>query len=102
MARSSAFERGGKRLHMVGPIGLAAKYIPKVPYVAELIDVLTGELATHYGPGGAELARYHASQALELLLDEAWVRGSIVAGKPFVQLSSPREGRMMHRHDDNA
>jgi flavin-dependent dehydrogenase len=97
-----AFERNGRRLHMIGPVGLAAKFVPKVPYVVELVDVLTRELVAAYGPGTDGLARYHAIQALELLLDDAWVRGSVEAGRPFVSMSTPKEGSLMHRHDDAA
>lgn len=97
-----AFERDGRRLHMVGPIGLAAKLVPKVPHVVELLEVMNRELTNAYGPGTEELAAYHARQALELLLVEGWARGSVVSDRPFVTLDSPKEGRLMHRHDDDA
>lgn len=93
-----SFERGGKRLLMVGPIGLIAKLVPQHPRTPQLLAAVRREMTERVGAGAAEQAVQDALQGLELLLTEGWVEGSVEPGHPFVSLRTPDEGIGVHTH----
>lgn len=96
-----AFDRDGKRLTMVGTVGLVASLVPKHPRTPDLLRALQQELTKRLGPEGAKAGVYHALQGLELLLSEGWAVGSVEPGRPFVNLNTPDEGAAVHRHHES-
>jgi flavin-dependent dehydrogenase len=93
-----AFDRGGQRLQMVGMVGLAAQAILKNPDAQTMAKTLQAELIKRMGPQGGKFAFPTALQAVEQLLGEGWVEGSVVDGRPFVRLETPKEGGGVHTH----
>lgn len=96
-----AFERDGKRLLMVGPVGLVAKLVESHPRTPDLLQALQKDMTKRAGPAGAKMLVYHAVQGLELLLTDGWVTGSVEAGRPFVTLDTPDEGAGVHTHHED-
>lgn len=93
-----AFERGGRRLLMVGTVGLVAKLVPRHPRTPDLLAALEKELRARLGPERVAMGLNHALQALELLLTEGWAVGSVEPGRPFVTIDTPDEGAGVHTH----
>lgn len=93
-----SFARGDKRLLMVGPLGLAAKLVPKYPNTSALLAEFKRGFVAQMGPGAAAQASYHGVQALELLISEGWVRGSVDPSQPFVRITTPDNGVGVHAH----
>lgn len=93
-----SFARDGRRMLMVGAIGLVAKLVPQHPRTPELLEAVRREMTQRMGPGGAEKGVRDALQGLELLLAEGWLEGTAEPGRPFVRLNTPDEGLGVHTH----
>jgi hypothetical protein len=47
-----------------------------------------------------KLLVHHALQALEVLVLEGWVQGSVKPGLPYLKLETPVEGDIIHTNRD--
>jgi hypothetical protein len=93
-----AFERDGRRLLIVGVVGVVAQLIEQIPDTPRLFEAAEQRLRPHYGPA----ARYQVAQALELLLSEGWAHGTADPTRPFVRLTTPDDGVGVHAHREPA
>jgi len=93
-----AFDRDGRRLLLVGLIGLVAQLVGKHPHTPDLLAALRAELSERLGPAAAGAGLHSALQGLELLLGEGWVVGSLDPSRPRLDLKSPDEGAIIHGH----
>lgn len=88
----------GRRLTMVGPVGLAAKLMATHSHTPTLLDAYAHDFTKLMGGRGDADAAYHGVQAIELLISEGWVEGVADPSQPFVSISTPDEGVGVHTY----
>ncbi len=54
----------------------------------------------HQPAENPKIALHHALQALEVLLVEGWIKGTLDRRKSRLKLSTPEEGMIIHKNRD--
>ncbi len=92
----TCYERDGKRLPVYGLFALLIKALGRYQDLPSLLPVLQQLAASPGMQTAPHIASYHLLQALELMLTEGWVRGSLDPTLPRLALGSPLEGEIIH------
>lgn len=88
--------RGRHRLPMCGLFAAIVEALGQGP---DLVDHLLPALRRHAeraGTSSPHIVLHHLLQALELMLNQGWVRGERDPRRPGIDLSTPDEGSIVH------
>jgi flavin-dependent dehydrogenase len=97
--RVKTYIRGQKRLPVFGLFAVVIAALQRGP---ELVHHVLPALQSHAmksaqtGKMDSQLVVHHLLQALELMLNDGWVKGRHDRKKPGMDLTTPMEGRIVH------
>ncbi len=97
----TSYSRGEKTIVLSGMYALVVEVVKK-HRSAQAIYGSLHQYFQHRRDLGApvKLLVHHALQALEVLLLEGWVQGSVKPGLPYMKLDTPVEGEIIHANRD--
>jgi flavin-dependent dehydrogenase len=96
----SCYFRNGQRLPMVGTFGLMTQILQQVSGIQAILQHLTAFLRQHIPPELHGLYIQTAVQSLEVMISEGWVKASQDPTKPHLQVTTPKEGGIVHLHQE--
>lgn len=89
-------ERGGLRLPLTGFFAVWTRILRQSPHLDVFLPALLEEIRSNYLPEHQPVALREAFGALEAMIGEGWVKASLDPERPRLQISTPKDGLMMH------
>lgn len=97
----TSYSRGQNTLVVSGMYALVIEALKKHKSARAIYEALLLYFEQRRDLGApAKLLVQHALQALEVMLLEGWVQGSVKPGQPFLKLGTPTEGDIIHSNRD--
>lgn len=90
--------RGPKRLVMAGMFKTVHDALKRTSDIATLHTSLMNAFVRELSPEHAAVAMKFAVQVLEVMVGDGWVKARLDATRPKLDVSSPDEGAIVHRH----
>lgn len=94
------YVREGLRLPMVGTFGLLTQILRQTSDIQTVVQQIMGVLQQHVAPELHQLYLQTAIQSLEVLVSEGWVTATLDPTRPRLQVSTPKEGGLIHAHKE--
>jgi flavin-dependent dehydrogenase len=96
------YVRGERRLALTGLFATLVELLRLPTDVANLYNSLQHAFVQQLDPQHVGVAMQHHLQTLEVMLGDGWVIGKFDPRKPKLSMSTPDEGRIVHKHRDTA
>ncbi|MBM70476.1 MAG: hypothetical protein CME43_13490 [Haliea sp.] len=97
----ASYTRGQKTLVLSGMYALVVEVLKTHKTAQSIYEALHHYFQQRRDLGAPlQLLVHHALQALEVLLLEGWVQGSVKPGLPYLKLETPEEGQIIHTNRD--
>jgi len=90
--------RGRNRLVLSGMFKTVHDTLRRSPDVAKFHSSLMSSFVAEMSPTHAEVAMKFAIQVLEVMIGDGWVKAKYDPSKPKLNVSSPEEGQIVHKH----
>ena len=97
-----SFRRGGRTLVLSGMIGLVVQHLGRFRDLVPLIQALSSVLARRFGAREVPRIIAQAYTALEVLIEEGWVKAARDESKHRLRLETPEDGPLIHNNRDPA
>ncbi|MCA9715161.1 MAG: tryptophan 7-halogenase [Myxococcales bacterium] len=97
-----SFRRGDRTLVLSGMIGLVVQHLGRFRDLVPLIQALSSVLARRFGAREVPRIIAQAYTALEVLIEEGWVKAARDESKHRLRLETPEDGPLIHNNRDPA
>ena len=94
----NCYIKDGKRLPITGIYELLLQVLERTSDIQQINQGIQKIIRSRFSPHHAQVFFNHALQALEVMVNEGWVRAKLDKKKPKLQLSTPNEGEFIHSH----
>jgi hypothetical protein len=100
IAKAVCYVKGDRKLVVTGVFKTVFEVLEEASDIETIFKMLQMVIARSLDPVHAEVAMQHALQALEVMVNDGWVLGSLDKKGARLQLTTPKEGRQIHKNDD--
>ena len=101
ISREPCLKRGDKVIAISGMYKLLMEILKSKVTIEDIYIDLTHYFQHHQPAVNTKIALYHALQAMEVLLIEGWIKGTLDPRKSRLKLSTPEEGVIIHKNRDH-
>lgn len=91
--------KGERRLPLTGMFANLVEILKEHQEIEDIYRLVMQSARSQLGSSGhAQVGVAHMLQALEVLINDGWVIGKLNKKKPRLQVSTPHEGQLIHKH----
>ena len=94
------YVKGEKRLPMTGLFLTVTDLLRKHTDIGTIFTALQKQISAGMDPRHAHVAMQHHVQVMEVMLNDGWIIGKLDKKKPRLNLDTPEEGGLIHKHRD--
>ena len=94
------YVKDSKRLPITGVYGMLIKVLERTSEIGQINRAIQKIVQTQFSPQHAQVVFNEALQALEVMVNEGWVKAKVDKKKPKLQVSTPNEAALIHTHQD--
>ena len=97
-----SWTRGDKRLSNTGLFATMIEILRRTPHVDVIYRTLQSQIEAQFTPQHHEVAMQHCLQTLEVMANDRWVTTKLDEQKPKLTISTPHEGKFVHKNVETA
>jgi hypothetical protein len=99
---AKAWTRGGRRLTATGMFGTLVELLKSASDAATIFRTLQAAAAEQLVEQHRHIGMQHALQSLEVMVTDGWVTAKLDPSKPKIVMTTPDEGRFIHKNTEDA